>query len=554
MKKIYILLILLSSILNLHSQTQGQWTWMNGSSGPNPNAVYGSKDTFASANTPQGFYESCEWTDKNGNFWLFGGVYWNTITQYEYADLWEFKPSINQWCWIKGPGANNAAGVYGTRGVAAPSNNPGARGFGASTWVDTAGNLWLFGGWGHDKNGIAGTLDDLWKFNIADTEWTWMKGSDVFNSTYNYGTKGVEDSTNQLPAREETNATWTDNNNNLWIFGGLDGADYLVSDLWRYNISTNNWTWINGPILVNQPAVYGTLHVPDSSNTPGARTVYSKWKDCNDDFWLFGGQLTIHANLVYNDLWRYNIASNKWTWMGGTNLLNNPGTIGALCTTNITNVPQSRYENRACWTRGAGNFEFYGGSTDTNAYYSYSDIWDYSVSTGEWTLMTGSGYYNIGGYYGTETVSGPNNLPASRMGSIGWKDNNGYLWLFGGWDFQGNYHNDMWRYVPDTTCPHLTPCSITTEISEVNPRSNISLYPNPNNGNFIVSNLRPDKSGGTYDLRIIDVTGRIVFFQQINNSTQSTIDVSYLSNGIYYWQMVSNNNISDKGKIAIIKD
>ena len=222
---------------------------MNGSSAPNPTAVYGSKDTFAPTNTPQNLYEACEWTDHDGNFWLFGGVYWNTQNQYEYADLWEFKPAINQWCWIKGPGANNAAGVYGTRGIAAPGNNPGARGFCASTWVDTAGNLWLFGGWGHDINGTPGTMDDLWKFNIADTEWTWMKGSDLINGTISYGTKGVEDSTNQLPPREETNAAWTDNNNNLWIFGGLEGAsDYMMDDLWKYNISTNNWTWINGTI------------------------------------------------------------------------------------------------------------------------------------------------------------------------------------------------------------------------------------------------------------------------------------------------------------------
>jgi hypothetical protein len=553
MKKIYTFIIVQSLLVTLTciAQPQGQWTWMNGSSAPNPTAVYGSKDTFAANNTPQNFYEACEWTDHNGNFWLFGGVYWNTLNQYEYADLWEFKPSINQWCWIKGPGANNAAGVYGTRGVAAPSNNPGARGFGAATWVDTAGNLWLFGGWGHDINGTPGTLDDLWKFNIADTEWTWMKGSNLINGSISYGTKGIEDSTNQLPPREETNASWTDDNNNLWIFGGLEGAsNYVMSDLWRFNISTNNWTWINGPILVNQPAVYGTLYHPDSTNTPGARAVYSKWKDCNGDFWLFGGLMNFYNNLTFNDMWRYNIASNKWTWMGGTNTLNNSGTIGALCATNSTNVPQSRFENRACWTRGVGNFELYGGSIDTNGFYSYSDIWDFSVSTGEWTLIAGYSNLNIGGTYGTRTVSNANNLPAARMGSIGWKDNNGFLWLFGGWDYQGNYHNDMWRYVPDTTCPALTDCNITTGIKEVNPKSNVSLYPNPNNGNFTLS-YHLSNPNNTF--QIIDVTGRIVYTTPISGTEGAqSISVSDLSNGIYHWQLLSDKNILDKGKIAIL--
>lgn|ERR1035437_6309681 len=552
MKKIYILITLHFSLITFHciAQPQGQWTWMNGSNQPNTNAVYGSKDTFASTNTPQNLYEACEWTDHNGNFWLFGGVYWNTITQYEYADLWEFKPSLNQWCWIKGPGANSAPGVYGTRGIASPTNNPGARGFGVSTWVDTAGNLWLFGGWAHDINGSTGTMEDLWKFNIADTEWTWMKGSDINSTAGNYGTKGVEDSTNQPPSREETNATWTDNNNNLWIFGGEDAVPQVVSDLWKYNIATNNWTWINGPIIIGQMPSWGTLGVPDSSNTPGARAVYAKWKDCNDDLWLFGGSPSFNINEVYNDLWRYNIASNKWTWMSGSNYQNNMGSGSTWCVTNDTVVPGARYENRACWTRGDGNFEFFGGSNGETGHYCYNDIWDYNVSANEWTLVTGDPYYNNGGNWGTITVSSSTNFPSSRMGSMGWKDNNGYLWIFGGWDYNTNYHNDMWRFVPDTACPALTPCGMTTGIKEFNPKTNVSVYPNPNNGNFTLSY---HLSNPNNIFQIIDITGRVVYNTTFSGTEGiQNISTSDLSNGLYYWQLVSDKIILDKGKIAIL--
>jgi hypothetical protein len=41
--------------------------------------------------------------------------------------------------------ADNASGVYGTQGTAAASNVPGAR-YSASSWIDSSGNLWLFGG------------------------------------------------------------------------------------------------------------------------------------------------------------------------------------------------------------------------------------------------------------------------------------------------------------------------------------------------------------------------------------------------------------------------
>jgi hypothetical protein len=40
---------------------------------------------------------------------------------------------------------------------------PGAR-FGAHSWTDASGNLWLFGGQGGDATGNVGYLNDLWKY------------------------------------------------------------------------------------------------------------------------------------------------------------------------------------------------------------------------------------------------------------------------------------------------------------------------------------------------------------------------------------------------------
>src|ERR1039457_2286367 len=158
-----------SSLFTVHSfAQQGQWTWMNGSNLTNQNAIYGTQGVFAPTNTPNASYEACEWTDHQGNFWLFGGEY--------YSDLWEFKSGINQWAWIKGPGIGDQPGLYGTYQVPSITNNPGARGNGVATWVDTAGDLWLFGGNGYDINGNFGPLNDLWKYHIATKEWTWMHG------------------------------------------------------------------------------------------------------------------------------------------------------------------------------------------------------------------------------------------------------------------------------------------------------------------------------------------------------------------------------------------
>ena len=47
-------------------------------------------------------------------------------------------------------------GVYGTQGVPSAANVPGGR-YGSVSWIDSSGNLWLFGGAGRN-----GPLNDLW--------------------------------------------------------------------------------------------------------------------------------------------------------------------------------------------------------------------------------------------------------------------------------------------------------------------------------------------------------------------------------------------------------
>jgi len=41
---------------------------------------------------------------------------------------------------------------------------PGARNS-ISSWIDSSGNLWLFGGYGYDSTGNVGYLNDLWQYD-----------------------------------------------------------------------------------------------------------------------------------------------------------------------------------------------------------------------------------------------------------------------------------------------------------------------------------------------------------------------------------------------------
>jgi hypothetical protein len=123
-------------------------------------------------------------------------------------------------------------GTYGTQGTAAPGNVPGARWF-AVSWIDAAGNFWLFGGIAADSTGIYyGDINDLWKYSGG--EWTWMSGS----NTAAYGIQSPPVPSN-VPQVRDSAVSWIDTSGNLWLFGGEDIFSPIAyggkfNDLWEY--------------------------------------------------------------------------------------------------------------------------------------------------------------------------------------------------------------------------------------------------------------------------------------------------------------------------------
>src|SRR3989442_96957 len=82
-----------------YSQTPGQWTWMHGDSTTMRPGVFGTQGVASPSNDPPSVYEACEWTDKQGNFWIYGGQP-GAVSFYD--DLWKYDPGINEWTWING--------------------------------------------------------------------------------------------------------------------------------------------------------------------------------------------------------------------------------------------------------------------------------------------------------------------------------------------------------------------------------------------------------------------------------------------------------------------
>jgi N-acetylneuraminic acid mutarotase len=335
-------------------------------------------------------------------------------------------------------------------GTAAATNVPGAR-EGSVTWTDLSGNLWLFGGDGYSSSG-SGDLNDLWEFNPSTGEWTWMGGSKTINQSGIYGTLGLANTSN-IPGARQNAMSWTDIYGNFWLFGGegydSTGAQGPLNDLWEFVPSTGDWTWVSGANLINQVAVYGTEGTPALGNVPSSRFYGQAWADASGNLWLFGGEVYCsqcgQGSTNYgNDLWEFTPTNNEWTWVGGTNLVNQTGVYGTQGTASASNIPPATYE-AVTWTDAAGAFWMFGGGANI--------LWRYAPgSPGEWTWVDGTPITQCGcsPFYGTVGIPGPNNIPGGRIQSVEWFDRSGNAWIFGGIgeDSQGNVNalNDLWQY------------------------------------------------------------------------------------------------------------
>ncbi len=389
-------------------------------------------DNFGGS-TPGSRWGSVTWSDASGNLWLFGGQGLSTNGAGLLNDIWEFTPTPNgydvsnppsyvgsytykgNWTPVARTATVDQAGAYGTLGT--PGGTPGGR-WGAASCTDSSGNVWIFGGQGFDSTGTSlGLLNDLWKYNIATAQWTWMgpTNSNISQNNGVYGTLGTALAANAPgPGGRQTALLWADNSGNIWLFGGLgldsagthnpgtinglgnntttpDGA--LLNDLWQFNISSGQWTWISGGAttgLANQTGVYGTQQTAAASNIPGSRWSASGFADASGNLWLFAGwgyaSALAQSTGYLNDVWEYQQSSKQWIWWKGSSDVNQPG-----------NYPTQ-----------------------------------FSPS------------------YGVPFV---NNTPGGRRGVSFWQqDSLEYFWVFGGEGFDSaskpDYVNDFWRYLP----------------------------------------------------------------------------------------------------------
>jgi hypothetical protein len=347
---------------------------------------------------------------------------------------------VGEWTWVHGLSTSNSLGSYGSKGISSQSNEPPGMYEGCS-WTDLNGNFWLYGG-----INVSTAFQAMWKYDPVINQWTWMSG-DSMTSPANFGVQGIPSPNNLPPGISWGAATWVDQLNNLWLYGG-NTFQGEVADLWKYNTTTNEWTWMKGPGTYNSPAVYGNRTIPDTANNPGQRyETRVCWIDGNN-LWLFGGMYDDNGYHQYNDLWKYDILSNTWTWMKGPNIPDQQGQHSGWTVEDSLNEPDSR-PCYAKWKDSSGNFWFFGGGPYVSGNFTYEDdLWKFNPLTNNWAWMGGNNPgIQLANTYGTKCIPSTNNWPLSRReNSASWVDDNGDFWMFGGETFSRRGLNDLWKY------------------------------------------------------------------------------------------------------------
>lgn len=440
-----------------------QWTWMSGEPAPGEVEWRGEKPSFPSnKNQPLPRIFHLLWVDRDDNLWLFGGY---DLSINSLNDLWRYDTHKNEWTLIKGDSKPGKKSVYGVKGEPSAESMPSGRGQ-CSSWVDTAGNLWLFGGQEIEyrnpgqRNMKVFYKNDLWMFNVKLNQWAWMSGDTTETSNIPEGKISPVESAapktvpDLLPPGRCFSTLWTGKNGEVYIFGGYKD-NTILNDFWRYTPGTNTFLRL-GSILTNLPGgVYGTKGKLSSTNKPGARQESASWTDREGNLWLYGGE---YYNDLYRDMWKYDVKLNQWGWISGDSaafntvkmldegtvlLERSPAVFGSRGISSPLNTPGGRH-GAVTFKDQAENFWLFGGFGSS----SYNDVWKYDRTRDEWTWMTGDSTGYDEGNYGVRGIANKQNRPGSRYKIAGGRDQKGNFWMFGGEGRSPKGYgtfNDLWK-------------------------------------------------------------------------------------------------------------
>lgn len=381
-----------------------------------------------------------------------------------------------------------------------PANSPSAR-FGSSLTPLPDGNLLLFGG----QESAQKIYNDLHSYNNFPIElWTFLTIA------------------NTLPSERAHHTSWF-LNGKLYAHGGIDENQLPLNDLWNYDPTTKEWTFI-----------------PQTEPMPAER-YHHKSSVTNDGKTIISGGY--NGAITFNDIWLYDHVTNQWTLMNSNIPVAAESHISEIVDDNLfvfTGGQGFKYNlNDNIWTSGlqapplkggavsvlgendlGHNIIFIFGGVDMQNNFS-DKVYEYNTETGILTEQTE-----------------PMPLPMNKMSGAIINQLKDYVHMtvvfFGG--MTGSWANlipmnQTWEYTVGEA----------SSIKDWDKNTIFEIYPNPATNSI---EIQLGSYSGETSFEIIDIHGKIVMGNKIVDNQK--IDVSGFSAGTYTLRLKSEKSICYK--------
>jgi len=282
-----------------------------------------------------------------------------------------------------------------------------------SMTLDSAGNIWIFGG---QPISSADVNTDLWRFEPGSGLFFFMGGlfgnsywgATTYSSSF-YGIQGTFGAppsggsiNGNIPPPRMMHSAVMDKNDVMWVYGGWwedmtgymesqsNPSHYYLNDLWAYDTTAGQWAWMSGNsqqfLPYGSAAQRGHLGpLSDTTNRPDPQLAHSAvFANEDDAFYVIAGVLmrpgadgyiqengdTCTDNCYWgpsNQIWKYNTTSNLWKFESGSirdssndDSVGSWGTLGMRDASNI--LPRSGGQiavfdgQRSVYVFGGGTF------------------------------------------------------------------------------------------------------------------------------------------------------------------------------------------------------